>query len=317
VLVVCPNPTIDRQVFLTALDPGTVLRASANTAFAAGKAVSAARGSLANGARPEVHVLLPDEGAGWYEDALRAEGINLTSHRYPGIVRETVLVYEDSGRVTVINGNGAPLERERWHEFVRAVCSRILPGGWVVCSGSFPPGVDTDDITDFVTRVNRAGGKLALDTGPVWLAAGIAGRPMLVSPNLAEAEAVLSGLESPEPVEPGADALHRAELAAIKLQSRGVHYVTVTAGAAGVAWATPDGTGKLPGIEVEVRNPIGAGDAFMGGMVSWLEVGWSFPEAVRWGMATACAAIGQWSPGAASAEDAARFHARLVPAETA
>ncbi|MDQ7991559.1 MAG: PfkB family carbohydrate kinase [Propionicimonas sp.] len=290
-----------------------MLRAGANKAFAAGKAVSAARGSLANGARPEVHVLLPDEGAEWYEAALHAEGMNLVSHRYPGIVRETVLVYEESGRVTVINGNGALVERERWYEFVRAVCARILPGGWVVCSGSFPPGIDEADITDFVTRVARAGGKLALDTGPAWLAAGIAGRPMLVSPNLAEAEAVLSRTDAPEPVEPGADALRRAELAAIKLQSRGVHYVTVTAGAAGVAWATPDGTGRLAGIEVEVRNPIGAGDAFMGGMVSWLEVGWSFPEAVRWGMATACAAIGQWSPGAASAEDAARYHARLSP----
>ena len=315
-LVVCPNPTVDRQVILSAVEPGNVLRASENKAFPAGKAVSAARGSRANGARPEVHVLLPDEGADWYETTLRDEGMNVVSHRYPGVVRETILLYEDSGRVTVINGNGAAVESERWREFVKAVCDRILPGGWVVCSGSFPPGVTEADVTDFVTRVVRAGGRLALDTGPTWLAAGIAGRPALISPNLAEAEAVLSGADTPEPVEPGADALRRAELAAVKLQSRGVSHVTVTAGAAGVAWATPDGTGKLPGIEVEVRNPIGAGDAFLGGLLSWLEVGWSFPEAVRWGMATACAAIGQWSPGAASAEDAARYHARLTPAES-
>ena len=315
-LVVCPNPTVDRQVILSAVEPGNVLRASENKAFPAGKAVSAARGSRANGARPEVHVLLPDEGADWYETTLRDEGMNVVSHRYPGVVRETILLYEDSGRVTVINGNGAAVEPERWREFVKAVCDRILPGGWVVCSGSFPPGVTEADVTDFVTRVVRAGGRLALDTGPTWLAAGIAGRPALISPNLAEAEAVLSGADTPEPVEPGADALRRAELAAVKLQSRGVSHVTVTAGAAGVAWATPGGTGKLPGIEVEVRNPIGAGDAFLGGLLSWLEVGWSFPEAVRWGMATACAAIGQWSPGAASAEDAARYHARLTPAES-
>ena len=315
-LVVCPNPTVDRQVILSAVEPGNVLRASENKAFPAGKAVSAARGSRANGARPEVHVLLPDEGADWYETTLRDEGMNVVSHRYPGVVRETILLYEDSGRVTVINGNGAAVEPERWREFVKAVCDRILPGGWVVCSGSFPPGVTEADVTDFVTRVVRAGGRLALDTGPTWLAAGIAGRPALISPNLAEAEAVLSGADTPEPVEPGADALRRAELAAVKLQSRGVSHVTVTAGAAGVAWATPDGTGKLPGIEVDVRNPIGAGDAFLGGLLSWLEVGWSFPEAVRWGMATACAAIGQWSPGAASAEDAARYHARLTPAES-
>lgn len=311
-LVVCPNPTIDRQVILAELAPGTVLRARENKAFPAGKSVSAARGCRANGANPEVHVLLPEDGSAWYLDTLRAEGMNVTEHLYPGTVRETILLYEDSRRVTVINGTGAEVSPERWYEFVRAVLARVTPGGWVVCSGSFPPGVGEEELSDFVSRVSRIGGKLALDTGPSWLATGIAAGPTLISPNLAEAEAVLSG--NPDAVEPtdvGADALQRAEAAAAGLRERGVEYVTVTAGAAGVAWASPGGTGRLVGIEVDVVNPIGAGDAFLGGLVAWLEVGWGFPEAVRWGMATACSAISQWSPGAASAEDAARFHARI------
>lgn len=311
-LVICPNPTIDRQVFLPALEPGRVLRARKNQAFPAGKAVSAARGARANGSWPEIHILLPEIGAGWYEASLEAEKLRAVVHRYPGRIRETVLVYEDDGRVTVINGVGAPVEPERWQRFVTEVTDRILPGGWVVCSGSFPPGIGDADVTDFVTRVGRAGGRLALDTGPGWLSAGIAGRPALISPNLAEAEAAL-GAADPEPVDVGEDALHRAELAAIKLHSRGVAHVVVTAGSAGVAWATSESTGKLPGIAVEVRNPIGAGDAFMGGLVASLETGSSFAECVRWGMATACAAIGQWSPGAASVEDTARYHAQLLP----
>lgn len=311
-LVVCPNPTIDRQVFLAALEPGRVLRARENKAFPAGKAVSAARGARANGAWPEVHVLLPDRGSGWYEGMLAAEGMRAVLHRYPGEVRETVLVYEDDARVTVINGTGARVTPERWEEFVAAVVARVVPGGWVICSGSFPPGVEAAEVTSLASRIGRAGGRLALDTGPDWLTAGIAGRPTLITPNLAEAEAVLGG-NAAEPVEVGAGALHRAELAAIKLHSRGVAHVVVTAGAAGVAWATPDRTGKLAGLTVDVRNPIGAGDAFMGGLVAALETGSSFPEAVRWGMATACAAIGQWSPGAASVADTARYHAQLSP----
>lgn len=311
-LVVCPNPTIDRQVILADLAPGTVLRARENKAYPAGKSVSAARGCRANGASPQVHVLLPEGGSSWYLDTLRAEGMNVTDHLYPGEVRETILVYEDSGRVTVINGTGAEIAADRWYEFVRMVVAQVTPGGWVICSGSFPPGVGEPELADFVGRVARAGGKLALDTGPNWLATGIAAGPALISPNLAEAEAVLAGDPGAvEPTDVGADALERAEAAAVALRARGVEHVTVTAGAAGVAWASPDGTGRLPGIEVEVKNPIGAGDAFLGGLVAWLEVGWDFPAAVRWGMATACSAISQWSPGAASAEDAARYHARL------
>lgn len=311
-LVVCPNPTIDRQVFLAALEPGSVLRARENKAFPAGKAVSAARGARANGASPEVHVLLPEIGSQWYEEKLGDEGLNAVIHRCPGEVRETVLVYEDDARVTVINGSGAPVGPGRWAQFVAAVTALVLPGGWVVCSGSFPPGLGDAEVTEFVSGIGRAGGRLALDTGPGWLAAGIAGRPALISPNLAEAEAVLDG-RATESVEPGQDALHRAELAAIKLHSRGVGQVVVTAGSAGAAWATSQSTGKLPGIRVEVRNPIGAGDAFLGGLVASLETGSTFPEAVRWGMGTACAAIGQWSPGAASVEDTARYHAQLLP----
>ncbi len=311
-LVVCPNPTIDRQVFLAALEPGRVLRARENKAFPAGKAVSAARGARANGAWPQIHILLPETGSGWYEKTLEGEGLRAVFHRYPGQVRETVLVYEDDARVTVINGTGAPVEPERWREFAAAVIGRVLPGGWVICSGSFPPGVTDADVTEFVSQVGRAGGRLALDTGPGWLGAGMAGRPALISPNLAEAEAALGG-GAFEPVEVGSDALHRAELAAVKLHSRGVGHVVVTAGSAGVAWASSESTGKLAGILVEVRNPIGAGDAFMGGLVASLETGSSFAESVRWGMATACAAIGQWSPGAASVEDTARYHAQLLP----
>ena len=69
-----------------------------------------------------------------------------------------------------------------------------------------------------------------------------------------------------------------------------------------------DGAGVLPGQKVNVRNPIGAGDAFLGGLVSRLEAGLDFAEAAGWGMATSCAAIEQWSPGGATARRVAHFH---------
>jgi sugar/nucleoside kinase (ribokinase family) len=88
--------------------------------------------------------------------------------------------------------------------------------------------------------------------------------------------------------------------------------VVVTAGSAGLAWADSDGAGVLPGQMVAVRNPIGAGDAFLGGLVSRLEAGLRFAEAAAWGMATSCAAIEQWSPGGATARRVAHFHGLVV-----
>ncbi len=309
-LAVCPNPTIDRLVVLAELLPGTVDRARENKAFPAGKSVSAARGSRANGARPEVLVLLPTTGADWYLATLRAEGMEVAAHAYPGTVRESIIVIEDSGRVTVLNGTGAPVEQPDWDAFVDAAVARTRPGDWVVCSGSFPPGVGPEALAGFVAAVTRAGGRLALDTGPAWMPYALSGAalPSLVTPNLAEAEAILAGGTPVESTSVGADALERAEAAAAALHARGIESVVVTAGSAGLAWASAGGSGRLPGRRVVVRNPIGAGDAFLGGLVARLERGTPFAEAVAWGMATSCAAIEQWSPGGASPDRVAHFH---------
>jgi 1-phosphofructokinase family hexose kinase len=310
VLAICPNPTIDRLVILDTLTPGTVGRVRQNRAYPAGKSVSAARGCLANGAAPQVHVLLPANGSNWYLDTLRAEGMDVTSHACSGTVRESIIVLEDDGRVTVLNGPGAPVSVARWDDFVQASTAGLRPGVWVICSGSFPPGVGPEALAGLVAEIAATGARLALDTGPAWMPLALRGpaQPALITPNLAEAEAILTGGTAPEVTGVGDDALARAAGAAAGLHVRGIDAVVVTAGSAGLAWVTREGAGVLPGQKVNVRNPIGAGDAFLGGLVSRLEAGFDFAEAAGWGMATSCAAIEQWSPGGAAAKRVAHFH---------
>lgn len=309
-LAICPNPTIDRLVILHTLAPGTVDRVRENRAYPAGKSVSAARGCLANGAAPRVHVLLPTTGSDWYLDTLRAEGLDVRSHACAGTVRESIIVIEDDGRVTVLNGPGAPVTEATWDDFVQSSTAGLRPGEWVICSGSFPPGVEPEALAGLVAAVAGTGARLALDTGPAWMPLALRGPalPALITPNLAEAEAILTGETAPEATGIGDDALARAAGAAAGLHERGIDDVVVTAGSAGLAWATREGAGVLPGQKVDVRNPIGAGDAFLGGLVTRLEAGLDFAEAARWGMATSCAAIEQWSPGGATAQRVAHFH---------
>ena len=309
-LAICPNPTIDRLVILDTLTPGTVDRVRENRAYPAGKSVSAARGCLANGAVPRVHVLLPATGADWYLATLRREGMDVTEHLCQGAVRESIIVLEDGGRVTVLNGPGAPVSEDTWDGFVEASAAGLREGEWVICSGSFPPGVGPEALAGLVAAIAGTGARLALDTGPAWMPLALRGPalPALITPNLAEAEAILTGETSLEATAVGVDALARAAGAAAGLHERGIEAVVVTAGSAGLAWATDDSAGVLPGQKVSVRNPIGAGDAFLGGLVSRLEAGRGFAESAGWGMATACAAIEQWSPGGAAPKRVAHFH---------
>ncbi|MGV8910365.1 MAG: 1-phosphofructokinase family hexose kinase [Propionicimonas sp.] len=312
-LAICPNPTIDRLVILDSLEPGTVQRVRANRAYPAGKSVSAARGCLANGASPQVLALLPTVGADWYLATLRAEGMDVTAHPCAGAVRESIIVIEDAGRVSVLNGPGAPVTAETWDAFAQAATAGLSAGQWVICSGSFPPGVGPEALAGLVAAIAATGARLALDTGPAWMPLALHGPalPTLITPNLAEAEAILTGETTPEETGVVTDALARAAAAAAGLHERGVEAVVVTAGSEGLAWATRDGAGALVGQPVAVSNPIGAGDAFLGGLVSRLEAGLPFVEAAAWGMATSCAAIEQWAPGGARAGRVAHFH-RLI-----
>jgi fructose-1-phosphate kinase PfkB-like protein len=67
----------------------------------------------------------------------------------------------------------------------------------------------------------------------------------------------------------------------------------VTAGAAGAAYCAASRLVWVPTITVDVVNPIGAGDAFVAGLVFALEDGVAGADAVTFALATATASVEQ------------------------
>jgi fructose-1-phosphate kinase PfkB-like protein len=77
----------------------------------------------------------------------------------------------------------------------------------------------------------------------------------------------------------------------VELVRRGARSAVVTAGAAGAAVAEGSAVSWHPAHQVTVRNPIGAGDALVGGLAAALERGEGLARAVRTGLATAAASV--------------------------
>ena len=84
----------------------------------------------------------------------------------------------------------------------------------------------------------------------------------------------------------------RALAAARELVARGARSAVVTAAEAGAAVACGDDAwlAAAPAV-AEVRNPIGAGDALVGGLALALERGDPFAAAVGAGMASGAASV--------------------------
>jgi 1-phosphofructokinase family hexose kinase len=292
-LIVNPNFATDRTVPLDVLIPGTVARTGQPTITLGGKGVNVARVARAFG-RPALLVgFTPAASALLLEELAENEGADLAGIPIAGAVRAASILLERCGRVTVLNEPGPPVDETDWSRLLDQVVMLAASQETVICSGSLPPGSPADAYARVVRAVRRSGLRSIVDAAGAVLAATLAAEPDVVSPNLAEAEMLLSGAAVEEVDPRGDDVLQRAAEAARGLVARGARCALVSAGSHGAAACRGRDCEVHRAPEVTVVNPIGAGDSLVGGLAQALEEGMSWPQAVSFALAVASASCEQ------------------------
>lgn len=296
-LIVNPNLTVDRTIALDVLAPGTVVRTASAVVTLGGKGVNVARVGRALGHQAPVLGFLPAQSAEQLRALATEEGADVDGVTVAGTVRAASVLLERSGRVTVLNEPGSSVDAGAWERLLSEIERRVAGEETVVCSGSLPPGSPVDAYGRVVAMARRLGVRCVVDATGEVLAAALAERPDVVSPNLAEAESLVLGVLV-EDVEPsGGDLEQRATEAAGGLVARGAAHAIVSAGSRGAAFSRGDRPGFCRAPKVTVVNPIGAGDALLGGVVHALEFGEDWPYAVEFGVAVASASCEQTLAG--------------------
>jgi 1-phosphofructokinase family hexose kinase len=293
VVIAGPNLTIDRTLAIDELRPGEVLRFERAVVSPGGKGVNVARVARELGAGAVLVGFVPGRTGTAGAALLADEGLSLRGIEVGGELRSTAVVLERSGRVTVFNEPGPPLASGDWERYEAAVADALSGERMLACSGSLPPGAPEDAYARLVALACGVGALAVVDVGGSQLAAALVAGADVVTPNLAEAEGLLHG-RADETVDAGDVAVvrERAVAAARALVERGAARAVVTAAEAGAAVA--DGWlvrwAAAPAV-AEVRNPIGAGDALVGGLALALERGEEFAAAVALGMACGSASV--------------------------
>jgi len=312
-LVLGTNLALDRTLRLERLVPGNVQRPSSVSVTAGGKSVNVVRAAAAHGVRGTLVANLPGRAGGIIGALLEDEGHAVVPVPTAGEARCAIIVLEGDSRVTVLNEPGPPLNADDAHRLLAALSTAAEAGagrdGVVVASGSLPPGADEDTYAQVVAIARRRGLLCVVDAARNALAAALPAAPDVVSPNLAEAEAILLGVPD-ESVEPeGDDVRERAVAAAVALRERGARAAVVSAGRHGLGGADASGQFWVAAPAVAVVNPVGAGDSLVAGLAVGLEQGRPLREAVALGVATAVASVAH--PLAGGVEPAVL--ARLAP----
>jgi 1-phosphofructokinase family hexose kinase len=314
VLIATPNLTVDRTARLPELRPGSVLRPSRAVVTAGGKGVNVGRVTAAFGRRATLVGFVAEVDAPVLARLFAVEPMYLAGVPVPGEARVAMIYLEDSGRATVLNEPGPEISPDDWRRYERRVADELASGRHetLVCCGSLPPGVPDDGYGRLVAIGQEAGVRVVVDSSRAALAAALPAGPDIVAPNLAEADGVLSG-RSHEPVdETGPQTAQHACAAVRALCGRGARTAAVTAGAAGTAFGDARAVSWVPALPVQVVNPVGAGDSFVGGLVHALESGRTGLDAVTFAVATATASVEQELAGGVDPDRAEQLAARLA-----
>jgi tagatose 6-phosphate kinase len=299
ILVVCLNPALDVTHHVAGVSWDGVNRPAAVRARPGGKGLNVAR--ILRALHAEVQVI---GMAGGVTGAAVRSG--LASAEVPavftGVARETrrtFAVVDTERRQTALFNEPGPQVSDGEYQRFRAQYQQALTGcSAVVLSGSLPPGLPGDCYAELAGLAAQAGLHALLDTDGPALAGGMAGRPAIVKPNLAELERA-AGRELQDS---GGPDLPAVTLAARELMSAGAQSVVVTLGADGLLAVTGDGVWQgTPGGR-QTGNPTGAGDAVIAGLAVGMVLGRPWEALLAHAVALGTAAVA--APAAGDFSDA-------------
>ncbi|HRF48639.1 MAG TPA: 1-phosphofructokinase [Anaerolineales bacterium] len=297
------NPAIDRELTITEVQFDSVLPAVHSRVDVGGKGFNVSRLLWSMGT-PSIALGFVGGNAGDQLSAgLQALGVATDFVAISGETRTNVsIVTERHDHYLKVNEKGPLVSEASQQVLLDKIAALAQAGDWWVLAGSVPPGVSASYYARIIKILNHRGAVCILDTTGESLRQGCEARPFLVKPNAQEVH-WLTGL----PV----DTLDQLTVAAAVLRDLGAQNVVVSLGKEGALLHTADGTWQAQSPRIQEKNPIGAGDSMVGGMVWSLSQGHALKDALGWGIASGAATAALSGTAVGTRESIEALHQRV------
>lgn len=277
-----PNPVLDLTLTVPTIVFNAMSRAAAVREDWGGKGFNVSRALRALDVPSTAMGFLGGATGRKLEAGLRVLGIEVVPTEIAGETRTNVVITERDGvRYIKVNQPGPTIQTDEVERCLRQVEQAARVGEWWALCGSLPPGVPLDFYAQLIGVIQQQDGRVILDTSGEPLRAGIAAGPDLVKPNAVEVETLTGAtIASGEEAVGAVDDLRAlgAEDVAISLGDQGL----LLAMEGSRVWARPP--------TIQARNPVGAGDALVAGLLFALSRRGSAIDVAGWGVASGTAA---------------------------
>ena len=282
IVTVTINPAVDIACSAASIQPTHKIRTFDERLDPGGGGINVARVIHALGGDALALIMTGDVTGRLVEELLSNANIPWRAVPIDGRTRISLNVHDqESGleyRFVPKGPHLAPDEMRAVLDVLRGIAAE-----WIVASGSLPPGVPSDFYAEVATIARQRGQKFVLDTSGAALSAAVGHGLELLKLSLTELEFMI-GRKAPDA------ATQEQEVAALA-RSGAARRIAVSLGREGAILGNGESVLRLPAPAVQARSSVGAGDAFLAGLVLGLARGLADREALALGVAAGSAAV--------------------------
>ena len=282
ILCVTPNPAIDRTLLVRGHAQGGTLRTQETVVVAGGKGINVARTIKLLGASSTCAGFIAGHSGSFIADYIRDEGMaSAWTWLKKGESRSCIIIIDpETGLTAVVNETGPQLIHADWKQFEADILKAAESVNTICFCGSVPPSLDLKVYEDILRQLCNAGKSVWVDTSgdALNMAASVTGIRLKV--NSEEAGEMLDTLIT---------SVDSAVEAVRKLSERTSAPVAITMGAVGAVYTDCQDVWYAAPPEVNVKNVVGSGDAFLAALLVAHEKGESAGDALKQAVAVGAA----------------------------
>lgn len=260
--LICPNPAIDRTLLIDDFTEGKPNRPYEVKEFAGGKSfnVAYAMGFEAPQVDFCVHTIAGGRNGDLLKELANANNISLQLTEIDKNTRVCNIVMDTkNNRTYPIYENSFDLNQKLLSVFNNRIKQAIVPGDYVVFSGSLMKGMPGDYIANFIKEFQEKEVKVFVDTSGEALVQAYKAQPYAIKINDEEILDLFPNLKL-DTVDSYAELLKSDAAADTSI-------FIITLGAKGIIAKINDQIIHVQAQKVTAKNPIACGDFFLGGLV--------------------------------------------------
>jgi 1-phosphofructokinase family hexose kinase len=283
------NPALDIELTVPEMAFDAVLRTTAERIDCGGKGFNVSRVLNALGTRSTALGFVGGYTGIKLKQGLEGLGIKTDFVQTVGETRTNIsVINEEHSHYLKVNETGPSVTPEELETLLKKVRDHVKARDWWVMAGSIPPGVPDDFYAQIIKIVEDAGARTLIDTTGEALKLACEAGVFLAKPNKYEAETLLGcKINSTE------DAMHAAN----KIHQMGAQVAVISLGKEGAIASDKTGAWMAHSPSISERNPIGAGDALVAGLVWGYGRRNAVETSLAWGVACGAAAAAQDGTG--------------------